>query len=181
MLQTLLFHLCLCCPVLQWVGLRKWSAIKWNCEAADLKFFFAMPELVSVIAEQRVVFFQYFSSTLELWPQLAKWYGYYFCNLSTFKLVDWLPAGWFAVSWMQKVDNWGRLVPLQSTNIRFCRGSILTFHWTAEWIGNFKENHGHASKLPYLMKIMLLASLLFAEACFQQNIDHRLPFQSCDC
>ena len=36
--------------------------------------FFAMPELVSVIAEQRVAFFQYFSLTLELCPQLTKWY-----------------------------------------------------------------------------------------------------------
>ena len=113
--------------------------------------FFAMPELVSVIAEQRVVLFQYFSLTLELCPQLTKWYGYYFCNLSPFKPLDWLPAGGFAASLMQKVDNWGRLVPLQSTNpytfcisgiTIWCRGSILTFHWAGEWIGNSKENHG---------------------------------------
>ena len=57
------------------------------------QIFFAMPELVSVIAEHRVVFFQYFSLTLELCPQLTKWYAYYFCNLSTFKLLDWLPDG----------------------------------------------------------------------------------------
>ena len=92
--------------------------------------FFAMPELVSVIAEQRVVLFQYFSLTLELCPQLTKWYGYYFWNLSPFKPLDWLPAGGFAASFcISGITIW-------------CRGSILTFHWAGEWIGNSKENHG---------------------------------------
>ena len=41
--------------------------------------------------------------------------------------------------------------------------SILTFHWRAEWIGNFKETC-------HISWWYDTASLLFVEACFQQNI-----------
>ena len=153
MLQTLLFHLCLCCPVLQWVGLRKWLAIKWNCEAADLKFFCnAGTGFCDCGAACRVFPILFFNSGTMSTADNITWVS--FLQFITFQPTRLLPPCWM-ICRLVDAKGWQLRAVGALAKYRHPIVPWFNFNFSLEgWVDwEFQRKSWSASKLPYLMKI----------------------------
>ena len=147
------FHLCLCCPVLQWVGLRKWPAIKWNCEAADLKFFCnAGTGFCDCGAACRVFPILFFNSGTMSTADNITWVS--FLQFITFQPTRLLPPCWM-ICRLVDAKGWQLLAVGALAKYKQPIVPWFNFNFSLEgWVDwEFQRKSWSASKLPYLMKI----------------------------